>query len=66
VSGWTFVYDSEFAHVYDADTDERIDLNWNGARLTVETTGSVPLSPRGIAELRKLLQVIERRIAKGK
>lgn len=56
---WEFVYSKEFAHVYDADHTDRVDLSWDGDRLGL--TGQVELDLDGVVRLRKLLQAVERK-----
>jgi hypothetical protein len=66
-SKWKFVYDSEFAHVYDEDFTERVDLQWAGDHVTITVTSDsgVKLNLRGIEDLRKLLQAVERQAKKN-
>lgn len=59
IGGWQHIHDREFAHVYDADLVDRLDLSWDGELLMIE--GDAKLDIDGVRNLRKLLQAIERK-----
>lgn len=63
---WNYMYDAWFAHVYDQEFNDRVDLRLREETATVginlggaeETT----LNLKGVTALRKLLQAAERRL----
>lgn len=60
--GWQYIYDAEFAYVYDEDTIQRYDLKWDGEHLSIEGEGELDIE--GVIKLRKLLQAVERKAKK--
>jgi copper homeostasis protein CutC len=62
---WNFVYDSHFARVYDQDSNEAVDLQWDGEVMKVSTSADhVEMNITKVIQLRKALQWVERQAKK--